>query len=94
MNRYYITFGSAHLGGFGLYYYVVIDAATELIARRAAHNMFSGRWAGIYTTPPRHGEAVMGYAIAFLGLVDEVIVHNRRHVPDRVAEASYGQEIS
>lgn len=64
MKRFYITFGSAHLCGFGLHYYFVLDAVDEMAAQMAANQMTNGKWSGIYTETPNNGEKCLGYAIA------------------------------
>lgn len=50
MHRYIATFGSAHLGGFGLFYHLEIVARSEHAARAVLCDSdgFNRRWAGIY----------------------------------------------
>lgn len=65
MTRFYITFGSAHLCGFGLHYYIIVDAPNELLARKRIAELTDQRWAGIYTEIPRHGEKPLGRIVIF-----------------------------
>ena len=60
MNTYYITFGSNHLIGFGLHYYIKCEAPNELIARKKINELTNNKWSGIYTEIPKHNEKCLG----------------------------------
>lgn len=64
MNTYYITFGSDHLLGFGLHYYVKVIAPNEILVRMRIHQLTNGKWCGTYTDwKPKHGERCLGTII-------------------------------
>jgi hypothetical protein len=65
MNDYYITFGSNHLLGFGLNYYVKVISPNERLARQRINELTNGKWSGIYTEVPTHGEELLGTIVIY-----------------------------
>jgi hypothetical protein len=63
LKKFYVTFGSAHVLGFGAYYYVIAFAPDEISVRLKMNELSNGRWAGIYTEPVAHGEHLLGYLV-------------------------------
>lgn len=70
LKTFYITFGSAHLAGFGLRFHLIIKAPDELTARKVIAKRTDGKWAGIYKEQDaekcvlRYGTQCMGTIVA------------------------------
>jgi hypothetical protein len=84
MERFYVTFGPVHLGGFGDYYYLVVDAPDEMTARKGLNKQLHGGWSSIRGIPPTHNERQLGYyyVIAHRNEPDDVYVHVMLDVPN------------
>lgn len=65
-----VTFGSGHLGGFGLGYYLPVYTkdgyVDEMEVRRIVCSMFESKWSMLYSAEewkPEHGEKPLGIVL-------------------------------
>lgn len=81
MKKFWVTFGSAHLGGFGLHYYMVIFSPNETIARLIVYKMFGPKWSMIYSDYDEEA-----YDVRLLGWVEGETEHTyTTHRPGSLA---------